>query len=151
MTPAGMALLTRQEGTRYHAYDDATGQPLRQGDMLRGYLTIGVGHNLTVNGISPRIAQAILADDIYAVEGHLAQHEWYSGLNLARRDAIINMTFNLGISGVLEFREMIAAIERRDYAAAADAMLSSRWAREVPERVDTLSGIMRTGALPGEQ
>jgi hypothetical protein len=43
------------------------------------------------------------------------------------------MAYQLGIDGVAEFHEMRRALERGHYAAAADAMLDSRWgARRAP-------------------
>ena len=44
---------------------------------------------------------------------------------------------------------MWAAIHRRDYNAAADEMLDSKWAEQVKGRATRLSNIMRTGELNG--
>ena len=40
---------------------------------------------------------------------------------------IIDMIFNLGVGGFSTFRKMIAAVERRDWTAAAEEMSDSIW------------------------
>jgi hypothetical protein len=57
------AQLRRDEDEKQFAYDDATGKTLLKGDTLRGNLSIGVGHNLTANGLSQKARDFILADD----------------------------------------------------------------------------------------
>lgn len=44
MTTRGYDFLTEQEGERLFAYDDHTGRRINPGYILRGVLTIGVGH-----------------------------------------------------------------------------------------------------------
>jgi len=53
------------------------------------------------------------------------------------------MIFNMGLSRFMLFRKTINAIENKDFAAAADEMLDSRWAEQVGERAITLSNKMR--------
>lgn len=44
MTRRGIDFLMEQEGERLYAYDDATGKRVNPGDIVKGVLTIGVGH-----------------------------------------------------------------------------------------------------------
>lgn len=44
MTARGYDFLIEQEGERLFSYDDATGKRINPGDIVRGVLTIGVGH-----------------------------------------------------------------------------------------------------------
>lgn len=44
MTRRGIDFLIEQEGERLWAYDDHTGRRINPGDIVRGVLTIGVGH-----------------------------------------------------------------------------------------------------------
>ena len=110
-----------------------------------GKLTIGVGRNLDDKGISQDEALFLLANDIEGVIKQLDKHSWYTGLDPIRQKVLIDMAFNLGISGLLQFKKMIAAIELGDYGAAAEQMLDSRWARQVKTRADRLAEMMRTG------
>ena len=44
------------------------------------------------------------------------------------------MAYQLGVHGVLEFKEMLASLERGDCQAARRQALESAWARETPAR-----------------
>lgn len=126
--------LLLHEGLKFRPYRDT-----------KGVLTIGVGRNLEAKGISREEALSLLQNDIREVTGHLQQYEWYSKLDPIRQKVIIDMCFNLGLNGLLRFRNMIAAIEAGDYQAAADHMVSSVWYKQVGSRSRRLEGMMRTG------
>lgn len=111
----------------------------------KGVLTIGVGRNLVAKGISREEALLMLRNDIREVTGRLEQYEWYSKLDPIRQKVIIDMCFNLGLNGLLRFRNMIAAIEAGDYQAAADQMVNSAWYLQVRTRSRRLERMMRTG------
>jgi len=114
---------------------------------ITGHLSAGIGRNLAVVGISLDEALVLLDNDIMRCEkdlGHYAA-DWYGLLNDARKSAILDMTFNLGIGGLLKFTDMIAAIVKGDYTLAAKAMLDSRWATEVPNRAKAIAMIMESG------
>ena len=61
---------------------------------------------------------------------------WYNGMSSARRAVIISMMYQMGYTGVLKFKKMIAAIYEGDYGTASDEMLDSRWAKQTPERAN---------------
>lgn len=68
----------------------------------------------------------------------------------ARAEVLLNMAFNLGVDGLLKFKNTLdmlrAAIEgHASYARVADGMLNSLWARQVGRRADELARQMRTG------
>lgn len=129
--------LIRHEGLELMPYTDTVGKR-----------TIGVGHNLDDNGITEEAAMLLLRQDIAA---HTAELERafpvVANLDDARRQALINMAFNMGIPILSRFVGMWSAIEAGDYQAAADEMLDSKWARQVKGRAVELAGIMRTGEL----
>jgi lysozyme len=131
--PALIAALRRDEGVRLKPYADTT-----------GHLTIGVGHNLTDKGISLAVAEAILDEDVDEVLLALLNLPWFVALSDVRQQAVANMAFNLGVSGLLQFTRMVAALERGDYIAAASEMLASLWARQVGARADRLAVMMVT-------
>ena len=67
-----------------------------------------------------------------------------------RRGLKLNMAFNLGVDGLLKFKNTLAllrsAIEgHASYARVADGMLNSLWAKQVGRRADELARQMRTG------
>ena len=128
-----IAQINAHEGLRLYPYQDVV-----------GVWTIGYGHNLTARGISQVVADRLLAEDIEATLTALAGLPWYGGLSEIRQRVIADMAFNLGIDGLRRFTTMIAALVRKDYVAAAEAMLDSRWAIQVGYRSARLSRMMRT-------
>lgn len=110
-----------------------------------GKLTIGVGRNLEDVGITESEAMFLLGNDIARVEDELKQFPWYALLNEVRKDAMINMCFNLGINRFKGFKRMIVALESSDYTTAAIEMLDSKWARQVKGRAVRLADEVRDG------
>lgn len=136
MAPVMEALLEQQEGFRANPYRDS-----------RGFLTIGFGTNLDA-GITHDQAKALMDCQLAANEAALMDYPWFAGLDEMRRGVIENMAYNMGVDGVLEFQDMIAAIEAKDWPEAAKQMLASEWAGEVGDRAQVLAEIMRTGQMP---
>jgi len=112
-----------------------------------GKLTIGVGRNLEANGISQTEAFVMLENDILRCESELIYQipDIYSGLNDARKSVLLSMCFNLGISGLLGFKNTLAFIGSGDFERAANGMLASKWAKQVGRRAIELSELMRKG------
>lgn len=110
-----------------------------------GYLTIGVGRNLETKGISREEALFLLRNDIKEIERALSKYDWYTKLDPIRQKVLIDMCFNLGLAGLLQFRRMITALNLGDYETAADEMLASKWAKQVGARAQRLAQMMRTG------
>ncbi|MBX9804596.1 MAG: glycoside hydrolase family protein [Alphaproteobacteria bacterium] len=126
--------LINDEGLKLKPYRDSVGK-----------LTIGVGRNLDDEGITEAEALYLLNNDIQRVETELASVQYFPQLSDIRQRVLIEMTFNMGRSGVMEFKEMWSAIEAQDWNGAADAMLNSEWANEVGQRAVRLATCMRTG------
>jgi lysozyme len=58
------------------------------------------------------------------------------------------MTFQLGVSGVMAFKRLLAALERGDWPAAAAEMLDSKWAKEdSPARARRMAAAMASGEV----
>ena len=110
-----------------------------------GKLTIGVGRNLEDKGISKAEALFLLDNDIAEVEDAIKGYDWVQRLDPIRRKVIVDMAFNLGVSGLRGFRRMIAALEQRDYEQARIEMMDSKWFLQVKTRGIRLVEMMRTG------
>ena len=143
------ALVRLHEGRRLRCYDDATGAELRPGDTLRGHPTIGIGRALDRRGIDDEEADWLFARDILeARRAVVAAIPWSAGLDVVRRAVLVDMSFNLGIRGLVGFRRMLAALELRDYETAAAEMLFSKWATQVGPRARRLATMMEHGQWP---
>ncbi len=128
--------LIRHEGLRLKPYRCTAGK-----------LTIGIGRNLDDCGISQTEAYVLLENDIQNCEKQLLDEipEIYHGLDEVRKSVLLNMCFNLGIGGLLEFNNTLAFIAAGDWERAANGMLASKWAKQVGRRAIELSELMRKG------
>ena len=143
-------LLKRHEGFRSHVYHCTANKR-----------TIGYGYNIDANplglrayelerfkskGISEKTAENLLIDQVRNLKRALDQAiPWWSTINQARRDVLIDMAYNLGLNGLLAFKKTLARIAAHDYTQASYEMLCSNWAKQVKGRAEELSEIMRTG------
>lgn len=135
--------LTRQlrgdEGEKFTVYQDHL-----------GYWTIGVGRLVDPRkpgaGLRPEEVSFLLANDIDDRINALHKRlPWFQNLDDARRGVLLNMSFQLGVDGVLGFKNTLALVEQGKYENAAHAMLQSKWAQQTPKRAQRLSEQMRTG------
>lgn len=125
------------------------GMRLKPYQCTAGKLTIGVGRNLEDMGISEPEARVLLQNDIdRTVEELTVAFDFYSKLTPVRKAVLIDMAFNLGLTRLMKFRKMIAALELEDYDTAAEEMLDSKWATDVGQRSKRLAKMMRTNQWP---
>jgi lysozyme len=55
------------------------------------------------------------------------------------------MAFNLGVDGLMTFKNTLQAIQERRFGFAASGMMASKWAKQVGDRASRLSKMMREG------
>lgn len=135
--------LIRDEGVRLVVYDDATGKPLKIGDKVTGHATIGVGRALDVRGITKEEASYLLDNDVDNLTAELSKGlPYFDTLSDDRQRVLVNMAFNLGVTGLLGFHDMLRYIEEGRYGLASKAMLDSKWATQVGDRAIRLSEMM---------
>jgi len=136
--------LRRDEADKQFAYDDATGKTLLKGMTLIANLTIGVGHNLTANGLSQKVRDFILADDEAIVTAALeANFPWTMGLDEARKGALLNLTFNIG--SLSKWPKFMAAMKAGDWPTAKAELLDSAANHQEPQRISRLAIQVETG------
>lgn len=127
--------LRRDEGVRLKPYTDTIGK-----------LTIGVGRNLTDNGIADDESDVLLHNDVTRVDTELTDNlHFYPSLDTARKGVLLNMCFNMGIVRLQGFAKMLNAIANQDWDTAAIEMLDSLWAQQVGDRATRLAQQMREG------
>mgnify|MGYP006281625705 CR=1 FL=1 len=121
-----------------------------------GHKTIGYGRNLDAHPdfegetipekCSMELASRILEHDVIAAEHNLsARWPCFSELDDARQEALINMAFQLGTDGLLEFHKMLAAIQHGDWEKAYSEGLNSKWAKQCPSRAKRVMKQVLTG------
>ena len=132
-------ILLRHESCKLFPYTDSTGH---------GHLTIGVGRNLSDRGISQPEAIQMLENDIdYFYNKLFDMFDWFRKLDNVRQIVLVDMCFNLGIRGLLEFTDMLSALQRGDYVGASNEILNSLAAKQCQNRYEDNSEIMLTGKI----
>ncbi len=136
-------LIELEEGFRKRAYL-----------CSEGYPTIGLGTKIGPKGadlsnytltVNRAIAEAMMQKELANAEVELSRCQWFLGLDLDRSKIIMSMCYQMGVSGVFKFKNMIAAIERKDWARASREALDSKWARQTPERANRHAQVLLTG------
>ena len=141
-----LALITKHEGSRDMPYRDP-----------RGFLTVGVGHNLDAHPLpgeiypmSPARIQEVLANDMQAVVLGLNNDlPWVGQLDEVRQAVLYDLGFNLGDSGLEKFHHTLACVEAGDWQGAHDNLLASEpWATQVGPRAQEDATMLLTGQWP---
>lgn len=114
------------------------------------YATIGVGRLVdarkTAVGLRDSEIDFMLNNDVDDRINALSKAlPWFQNLDDARKGVLLNMAFQLGVAGLLAFKNTLAAVERGDYAAAAAGMLDSKWAQQTFNRAKRLADQMASG------
>lgn len=130
--------LTRDEDDVPYAYQDSL-----------GYWTIGIGHLIDKRKggkLSDAARQFIFNEDVDEAVADLDKAlPWWRDMTDARQRVLVNMRFNLGLAGLLGFKNTLAMMQKGDYEGAAKGMLNSKWATQVGARATRLSKMMREG------
>jgi len=136
--------LANDEGCKYEVYLDHLGYP-----------TFGIGHLITDDDpecgasvgtevSSDRVQEAFDSD----VESVLSDCErlyvQFEHLPEEVQLIVANMMFNMGYSRLSRFKGMHRGVDAKDWQAAADEMVDSRWYNQVTNRADRLVVRMRS-------
>jgi lysozyme len=117
-----------------------------------GHWTIGIGRNVDVNGglgLSDKEVDFLLEQDIERVIKELStEYDWFNDLDDVRKDAMIDISFNLGATRLRKFVLALDAMATADYKIAAEEFLDSDWSRQVKGRSAELAHMIATGEYP---
>ena len=105
-----------------------------------GFDTIGYGTRLP---LSEKEAEMILEYRLNILKGNLSGSLHMLDIDKKAWDILYNMVYQMGVKGVLNFKNMIKALEAKDYKRAGDEMLDSKWAKQTPARANRLSKAMK--------
>jgi len=115
-------------------------------ECTSGKLTIGYGRNLEDVGISEQEAIQLLSNDVISIINILPKYiKTFDSLKLVRKYVLVNMVYNLGLQGFLDFKKMIQFLERSNFKMAAQEMLDSKWKEQVGNRAIVLAKLMLDG------
>ena len=69
--------------------------------------------------------------------------DWYNDLPQKIKEVIIEMTYHLGLSGMLKFKKMIASMKEKNWQLAAEEMKDSLWYKQTKSRCEQLAQIVK--------
>lgn len=135
--------LEYDEGVKYEIYLDHLGLP-----------TFGIGHLVTEDDpehgedvgtevSEDRVAEAFEQDIQTTLSECTVLYPDFEDLPEEAQLIIANMMFNMGRPRLSQFKGMKRGVDARDWNAAADEMVDSRWYRQVTNRADRLVERMR--------
>ena len=126
--------ITRHEGSRLDMYQDTL-----------GIWTIGVGHNIQEKGISPKVMEIMLQEDLEEAISELKRSvSFFSRMPEQVQEALVNLSFNMGIPRLMQFRNTLAYLRDGEFGSAADELLDSRYAEQVGHRALEVADMIRT-------
>ena len=131
-------MLRRHEGVKQFAYRCTANK-----------ITIGVGRCVDEDGglgLCDAEIDFLLSNDIDRVETELENNfSWYKNLNLARKDAMVSISFNLGLTRLLKFEKALGFMAGGDYIMAGIEFDNSLWSKQVGARAEELCQMIETG------
>jgi len=136
------------EGVRLSKYLDTLGKE-----------TIGIGHLIQPgerfpNKISKEEAYNLFDKDfIDHYQGIKERLNVFGNVDAVRQGALLDMAFNLGVSGVKKFKNALEYLKERNYEDAykeimyksKDSTEKSLYAQQLPNRAKTVGGLILTG------
>ena len=131
----------QHEGYRNKVYLDTLGKR-----------TVGVGH-LCVEDFweddkeyEEKFLMEILQKDLQqAIRGarSLMEDHGCADIDEQAEEILIEMVFQLGMTGVSKFKNMWKALSELNYVGASYEMLDSRWAKQTPNRANAMAKTMK--------
>lgn len=122
--------------------------------------TIGYGHNLGANHGEPREGCAQykclwwsrewayyqLSDDVAWVHSRLdANYDCYRSLPMKGKVVMLDLGYNVGVTGALRFEKFLVSLCEGDFGAAAGHLEDSEYAEQVPNRAKRNIQILQNG------
>lgn len=132
------ASIIKHEGVSEYVYQDTL-----------GHFTVGIGRSLDKrdsNGLSPDEMLYLLRNDIKKCKSSLQNYSWYTIQDNVRKDALVELCFNMGLPRLLKFNNTLKYLQTKNYEEASRHLLMSKWAKQVgPTRSKNISEQIRTG------
>lgn len=82
---------------------------------------------------------------------HTVLPTWYSDASTATKTVLLNMCHQLGLKGLLGFKNTLAYMKAHLFDRAADGMLSSLWAKQTPNRAKKYAARLRAQKIDPAQ
>lgn len=100
-----------------------------------GFDTIGYGTKLPIN---EEEATLLLEYRLNKTRANLLSSLYNYDFPNEVWDILLNMSYQLGVGGVLKFKKMLEALKNKDYVEASKQGMDSLWAKQTPNRAKRL-------------
>ena len=126
--------IKHHEGFVEHVYDDSLGIP-----------TIGYGFAIKDLVLEEDLCDEILLRKLRILgKSVIGKFPFFDSLPSDCKTVLMEMCYQLGVTGVSKFKKALKAMEDGDWEKAADEMLDSKLAKQTPNRAKELSDIVRS-------
>lgn len=136
-----------------------------------GYWTVGIGHLLTKQAsktaaisvldklvgrstkgtITKAESEAIFKQDKDKLESQVLANTTlkpiYISLSSIRKQAVLNMVFQMGLASTASFKNSLTLIANGSYSVAKANLLKSKWASQTPNRAARVIDTLVTGTF----
>lgn len=137
-----MDLLKLKQSIKKHE-----GLELKPYHCPKGKLTIGYGRNLEDNGITIHEAEKMLETDLLNIKLELVDNiKFFHNLDDIRQNVLIEMAYQMGTPKLLNFKNTLKFMEKRDFINASEEMLNSKWHYQMRE-YDLIDGKANNNGL----
>ena len=123
-----------------------------------GYPTVGTGIRIGPKGADlknyeftvPREVDAVWLQSILnrTMRDMLSNERIAKAMNVldeARTAVLVSMAYQMGVTGLAQFKNTLYLVETKQFEEAAKAMLDSKWAKQTPNRAKRHAEQMRSG------
>ena len=109
-----------------------------------GYDTIGYGFAIKDLELDEDISEMILMQKLDNLMTRIGKtFVWWRSADSTVKDVVVEMCYQLGVSGFSKFKKTIGHLENKRYSKASAEMLDSRWAKQTPNRALELSNLIK--------
>ena len=116
--------IKQEEGFRGEPYKDHL-----------GFDTIGYGTKLP---LAQTEAELLLEYRLNKFKSAVKSSLYHLDIKDEAWEILYHMAYQLGVSGLLKFKNMIKALENQDYVEASKEMKDSKWYNQTPNRAERL-------------
>ena len=110
----------------------------------QGYDTIGYGFAVKDLILDEDVAEIILQRKLEALTERIELNmPFVKDLPESVKDVVIEMCYQIGLSGFMKFKKTIAFLRLRKFQEASVEMCDSRWYSQTPNRARKLAKIVR--------
>ena len=108
-----------------------------------GIDTIGYGFAIKDLELDEDLCEIILERKVTALIDRIRlKFNWFKYMPPGIQDVVIEMCYQLGVTGFSKFKKTIAYLQNKQWEEASVEMLDSLWAKQTPNRAKKMSEIV---------